>query len=464
MLKALDSIYPQDQAAALYFVSLTLAADILCIGLIVAVGAKHYKLFAGRILHARLVDRRHAVSCAFCALTCPDQGARKDSAEGSEDDGNSTGATGHSNGQCVTSHTIDRKTWLALCTYITGKYSTTTHTANFIFDLVVESDTREHRYTNEGTYTNTSTEVNSNSNNECMDEYLFFRACALIATRIVIQIDNDEAVSSNGDINSGNVSVDMSEGQGDGYELPLRNSVANPLCASETDTKNSENSASDAQNPNSVAQRTESVVVNAELQPGADPSTIRVAYNRTRASHTTQAKLSLSHQLSALDAMYTYLKPVRVLCVHITGAQITVGGGRGGQRQWTVSVFYAARIILLLLMVSTACIIEYHGYSTQVIMCCCLFTGHRSMLPVFLHTRPTRLLLRLCSGELLLAAPARARDCGGCAQVRVFLREQRRHSAQRRIPGGDHQAWLVLIPCCITVFILSIVCFVSEYL
>ena len=53
VLKSLDTIYSENQASALYYVSLTLAADVLCIALIVATGAKHYKQFAGNILHNR---------------------------------------------------------------------------------------------------------------------------------------------------------------------------------------------------------------------------------------------------------------------------------------------------------------------------------------------------------------------------------------------------------------------------
>eukprot|EP00601_Ochromonadales_sp_CCMP2298_P003330 CAMPEP_0173187618 /NCGR_PEP_ID=MMETSP1141-20130122/10810_1 /TAXON_ID=483371 /ORGANISM="non described non described, Strain CCMP2298" /LENGTH=439 /DNA_ID=CAMNT_0014111477 /DNA_START=153 /DNA_END=1469 /DNA_ORIENTATION=+ len=168
VLKALNTIYPNNQASALYFVGLSLAADVLCISLIVAVGAKHYKQFAGYILHARLVDRRHALECAFIAVrTASMQNSANTNIErgGVENFGDNTEK------QSRDSDTVDAyvdadadadtgmgvgadagvavgvsyDTWVLLCSHVTGKYATSPYTAGFIFDFAVSNDPRQDR-------------------------------------------------------------------------------------------------------------------------------------------------------------------------------------------------------------------------------------------------------------------------------------------------------------------------------
>jgi hypothetical protein len=64
-LRVLNEIYPTQIMAALWFVTLTISADILCTALIIATGWRQYKEFAAKIIMKRLLDRKKAVYCAF---------------------------------------------------------------------------------------------------------------------------------------------------------------------------------------------------------------------------------------------------------------------------------------------------------------------------------------------------------------------------------------------------------------
>jgi hypothetical protein len=186
VLKAVDAIYPSNQASTAYFISLTLAADILCIALIVAVGAKQYKLFAGKILHNRWVDRRHAVTCAFHVL--PASVPVQDTAVTVAADTTSDDAASSSSSAAGAVRTINRDAWLSMCAQLQGKYAPTGHAANFIFDMVTSGDPRVLHATAES---DASSTTSSNTRPvvpiDELDEFLFFRCVAMVAARVAIQ-------------------------------------------------------------------------------------------------------------------------------------------------------------------------------------------------------------------------------------------------------------------------------------
>ncbi len=85
-LRALLSLNEPTQASStLYFVTLTLATDVLCTAFVIAVGNRQYKLFAGRVLRKRLLDRKRAVVLvyfAFAKLQPPEDGNAVESLDG----------------------------------------------------------------------------------------------------------------------------------------------------------------------------------------------------------------------------------------------------------------------------------------------------------------------------------------------------------------------------------------------
>lgn len=176
VLKALNPLYAINETSTVYFMTLSMAADILCISLIVAVGSKHYKLFATEILQRRLVDRRTAGSCAFFATA-------KDGL-------------------------MSRDSWMEICEHIGGKYKPNRYTSKFIFDFVVASDPRKEesneassgpvtpedgadssspRFGDDESEASYSRRTTEQGHLHFLDEFLFFRCCGLIAARIKVQ-------------------------------------------------------------------------------------------------------------------------------------------------------------------------------------------------------------------------------------------------------------------------------------
>ena len=226
-LKALNPIYAHAQSATVWFMTLQMAADILCIGLIVAVGAKHYKIFAADTLYRRLLDRRHSASAAFYAVVSASSETSPDKRQFSQQNNNSnlhidekevpqqgevvmspitsTGATDTDTGSnemdkeaaadgaeaiwklegeeediwiADMSHLrMSRSAWLHLCEHLKGKYALNPFTANFIFDFVVGSDPRQQhslsesqQYTQEEKEQNEQEEQNEEGGEHTQDE------------------------------------------------------------------------------------------------------------------------------------------------------------------------------------------------------------------------------------------------------------------------------------------------------
>ena len=68
-LRALETLDAQIRSTStIYFVTLTLATDILCTAFVIAVGNRQYKLFASRVLRKRLIDRKKAVAIVYFAF------------------------------------------------------------------------------------------------------------------------------------------------------------------------------------------------------------------------------------------------------------------------------------------------------------------------------------------------------------------------------------------------------------
>ncbi len=57
---ALTPYYDVNPTSALFFLCLTIAADLVCINLIVAVGNRQYKIFSGLLYKRQLRNRRQA--------------------------------------------------------------------------------------------------------------------------------------------------------------------------------------------------------------------------------------------------------------------------------------------------------------------------------------------------------------------------------------------------------------------
>jgi hypothetical protein len=75
-LLALRPFFAVSQISAVFFVTLTLAADVLCIGLIVAIGTSEYKLFAAYMMNRRLTSRLRGLQIVFDAFAVDGQFSR----------------------------------------------------------------------------------------------------------------------------------------------------------------------------------------------------------------------------------------------------------------------------------------------------------------------------------------------------------------------------------------------------
>ena len=408
VLKALDSIYSSNQASAMYFVSLTIAADILCIALIVATGAKHYKQFAGNILHNRLVDRRHAITCAFYAIA--DRG-KVNNSETDEDPG--------------LGMTVSRQIWVNLCSRMVGKYAPSTQTANFIYDLVINGDPRRNTEMlnedgEEEECSGSSSDVFPRKYAHNIDLYLFFRCCALVAARIVVQVEapvqdpTDLAVGRGNSLSQRLDSIHKSAGlEQEGRNSSSNSRISSPNsdlmtvyspCINANTTNNAAgNGSSTAAAAAAVLEETKTttpavafeqhsqdpcfditmVSVDAHLDDSERTSTFKVLRVSEHPPTTPEVPISSAHssrssfpvppansidstpssrpsfinrgptlirRLNDLaDRVHAYMLPIREACIHITGANVTVGGSGF---VYTINVFHSINIFLILLLVS----------------------------------------------------------------------------------------------------------------
>jgi hypothetical protein len=454
VLKSLSTIYANNQASTLYFVTLTLAADILCIALIVATGAKHYKQFAANILHNRLVDRRHAVTCAFHAIAVPpdtgntsvDGSCANDTAADMHAAGDSTAhssldsadpsrssvsrsdlrsSPGSTPEAIDSSWRVSRQRWMQLCAGMGGKYVTTPHTANFIFDMAVNADPRQSAQggsarpshssdlPGEG-YSGGSEAGGPSEYLHSVDKYLFFRCCALLAARIVVQMESavhaDAADSSVSGSNHDRIStleltqrVSAMYGSGEGRKsissraagggmmtvfspavgVDQRESISygrRSLGGIKTGPRENENldAGRDSDTgPDGLGEPQYDVTmvsVNAQLNEQSERLSqvlvLRVSERVSTGSaltgkHSSAATAGNRRQRSFIsrlereaEQLAELLRPVQELCVRITGATATV---RLFSRDHTINLFYATNIFLIALLVSALCRVHMCG-------------------------------------------------------------------------------------------------------
>ena len=65
MLIAMAPYFSVNNLGPLFFISLTIIAEILCINLIIAIGSTEYKAFAAKNLKLRYTNRRVALQACF---------------------------------------------------------------------------------------------------------------------------------------------------------------------------------------------------------------------------------------------------------------------------------------------------------------------------------------------------------------------------------------------------------------
>ena len=135
-LFALVPYYEVNPTASLFFLALTIAADLICINLIVAVGNRQYRLFSTLLFKRQLRNRRQAF-VAIHALLSDDKGF------------------------------VSRETWLEFCSHIQGKYSVTREAADLLFSLECEGSCDKVGF-------------------DCVDCVGFFRLSALLSARVDI--------------------------------------------------------------------------------------------------------------------------------------------------------------------------------------------------------------------------------------------------------------------------------------
>lgn len=444
VLKALNTIYPNNQASALYFVSLTLAADVLCIALIVATGAKHYKQFAADILHQRLVDRRHAITCAFHAVAIAPVPAENsnDSADAEDGEGVQEGQSTlerdadkrHSHTRSPHSRTeaspqvidaewrVSREQWLRLCEKLGGKYATPPHTASFIFDMAVTADPRQLRSQAEEDGYDDGDGGSAKPRTEFLhsvDKYLFFRCCALLAARIVVQVESPVSGAAEQVLRK---SLSGPEGRSSAMGVAQRLSSAlhgpgrksgtsgpagagvltifSPAAESTTGRK-SASSGTAASHDTQIGAETEDpqsagdnegdedgdqydyevtmVSVNAQLdertERTANVRVLRVSEraSTSAASYATRQSTVNSHPAGGSNSrlssrlrehVFYQMQPVRDLCVKVAGATVTV---TLFSRDHTVNLFYATNIFLIFLLVSA--LQAYPAYMLLAVLC-----------------------------------------------------------------------------------------------
>ncbi len=66
-----NGIFDHSKASMIFFVSLSLVADLLCLSFIVANGTREYKLYCVKVFNQRLFYRRLALHSVFDAYSTP---------------------------------------------------------------------------------------------------------------------------------------------------------------------------------------------------------------------------------------------------------------------------------------------------------------------------------------------------------------------------------------------------------
>lgn len=135
-LLAMKPYFDVNSGSAFFFVAVTLAADILCIGLIVAIGTAEYKIFAADFVKRRYASRALTTRIVFDAFAVNSK--------------------------------IDRKTWISLCQNMQGDYYRGGNEASILFSL--ENSQESGKLEFDG----------------------FLRLCALLAQRVVVNTSSTE--------------------------------------------------------------------------------------------------------------------------------------------------------------------------------------------------------------------------------------------------------------------------------
>ena len=148
----LSDYYAQSTVSAVFFVGLTLAGDLVCTNLIIAVGNRQYRLFGIRTFRRQLKNRRQALIAIHETL--------------SDKDG-----------------FISRSTWLGFCSCLSGKYAVKRRFADLLFNLEALSSS------NAGHARSSSVQEGTDSGGEdVIDCEGLFRLCALLSIRVRVEM------------------------------------------------------------------------------------------------------------------------------------------------------------------------------------------------------------------------------------------------------------------------------------
>ena len=182
-LLRLSEYYAQSTVSAAFFVSLTLAGDLVCTNLIIAVGNRQYRLFGIRTFRRQLKNRRQALIAIHETL--------------SDKDG-----------------FISRSTWLGFCSRISGKYAVKRTFAELLFNLESLSSSKGHQ------------KSNSQWTEDVIDCEGLFRLCALLSIRVRVEVpasttaltmeaEGASPLEQDGDKRKGGISTGPQEGEKD---------------------------------------------------------------------------------------------------------------------------------------------------------------------------------------------------------------------------------------------------------
>lgn len=149
---ALEPYFMVSEWSAVYFISLTLLGDLVCINLIIAVGNRQYRIFGINTFRRQLSNRRQAFIAIHEILS---------------------DENGH----------ITRKTWKGFCKNIQGKYSVRKDLSNALFSLESKQFSEENR---------ADSRTKSQDELDVIDCEGLFRLCALLSTRVDFNLDADD--------------------------------------------------------------------------------------------------------------------------------------------------------------------------------------------------------------------------------------------------------------------------------
>jgi hypothetical protein len=135
-LMAMKPYFELNEFAAVFFVTLTLSADLICISLIIAIASSEYKLFVAQYLQRRMHSRAFTTRLVFDSF-------------------------------CNKEKRLERSAWCKLCDSMSDKYHRSHGEAGIMFALEDEQNTGS------------------------IDYLSFVRLCALIAQRVVIMVPED---------------------------------------------------------------------------------------------------------------------------------------------------------------------------------------------------------------------------------------------------------------------------------